>query len=201
VPTEPPTATPYPTYTPVPTEPPTATPYPTYTPYPTPEATATPYPTYTPVPQKVIVVQATTPPQPTAPPPPTATLPPAFTLSLGSNVSYEPWGKPGDPDGCGPPYDDRIEVRRFTVQVLLTNNSKQYIGEDWWPTFLSASGAGVPSCWFYYNNVVVEPGETADVTYATYLPKGDYVKAMVFPILGQTHTVCLNPGGQQIPCP
>lgn len=201
-PTEPPTATPYPTYTPVPTEPPTATPYPTYTPYPTPLPTATPYPTYTPAPAKVVVVQPTEPPATaTSPAPPTATPPPPFTLTLGNNVGYEPWGKPGNPDGCGAPYDDRIEVRRFTAQVLLTNNSKQFIGEDWWPTFLSGSGAAVPSCWYYYNNVVVEPGETVDVTYATYLPKGDYVRAMVFDILGQTAVICLNGGGQQIPCP
>jgi hypothetical protein len=110
-------------------------------------------------------------------------------------------GANGRPDGCGPPYDDRIEVRRFTAEVILTNNSKQFIGEDWWPTMLSASGVGVPSCWFYYNNGVVEPGETTNVTYTTYLPKGDYVKAMVFPILGQTAVICLGPNGQEVTCP
>jgi hypothetical protein len=201
VPTEASTATPYPTYTPVPTEPPTATPYPTYTPFPTEPPTATPYPTYTPAPAKVVVVQSTQPPAtPTSPVPPTPTSAPLYTISLGNNVHYEPWGNPGDPEGCKGPYDDRIEVRRFYAQVLLTNNSTRFIGEEWGPTFISASGAGLPTCVFYYNNLVVEPGETIDVTYGTHLQVGDYVKTLVFDIQGYTEAVCLNPGGQQIPC-
>jgi hypothetical protein len=200
VPTEPPTATPYPTYTPVPTEPPTATPYPTYTPFPTQQPTATPYPTYTPAPAQVVVVQPTQPPATPTSPPPTPTSPPPYVITLGNNVHYEPWGNPADPEGCKGPYDDRIEVRRFYAQVLLTNNSTRYIGEDWYPSFISASGAGLPSCVFYYNNLAVEPGETIDVTYGTHLKVGDYVKALVFEIQGYTEAICLNPGGQKIPC-
>jgi pSer/pThr/pTyr-binding forkhead associated (FHA) protein len=207
-----PTATPYPTYTPFPTDAPTATPYPTYTPYPTDAPTATPYPTYTLyptyTPEPTKEVQNTPKPPPLPPPPqqptittaPPATPKPLYNVRTGRNVVYEPWGNPGNPDGCNGPYDDRIEVRRFTVQVLVTNNSKNWIPDHWGPTFISGSGANLPTCIWYYNNTVVEPGETTDVTFATHLAKGDYVRALVFDFPGQTVTICLDPGGNEVPC-
>jgi hypothetical protein len=142
-------------------------------------------------------------PQPTSTPvsPPTATPVPPYTIILGGNVHYEPWGSPGNPNGCGGPYDDERPVRRFYLQVLLTNNSRRYISEGWGPTFISASGASLPTCVFYYENLVVDPGETIDVTYGTHLPTGDYVKALVFDILNHTEVICLSPGGTKISCP
>ena len=158
-------------------------------------------PNFTPVPQPV----APQPAPPTAMPtatsvPPTPTPPPPYIITLGSNVHYEPWGNPGNPDGCKGPYDDRIEVRRFYAQVLLTNNSDNFVAEGWGPTFLTASGAGAPSCVFYYDNLVVEPRESIDVTYGTHIQVGDYVKALVFNVLGHTEVICLTPGGQQTQC-
>ncbi len=203
-----PTSTPGPTATPVPT----ATPFPTYTPYPTQMPTSTPYPTYTPYPTPTSAL----PPPPTSPPPqpppprpretdtpvPTPTHTPVpYVVTLGYNIVYEPWGNPGNPDGCNGPYDDRIEVRRFTVEVIVTNNSRNFIPDRWSPTFLAASGAALPTCIWYYNNTVVEPGETADVTFATHLKKGDYVRAMVFDFPGAVITLCLDGSGRQIPCP
>jgi hypothetical protein len=219
-PTPEPTATPYPTYTPVPTELPTQTPYPTYTPFPTPMPTATPYPTYTPFPTAVPTATPypTYTPYPTftprpAPPanPPTATLPPpvteappAYDIVLGRNVSYEPWGRPTDPGGCRGPYDDESPVRRFTVETILTNNSHEFVTFDT-PIFVSARGAPLPSCYWAYNPddpqlEVVRPGETKDVTFGTHMEAGDYVQALVFELPGGTISICLNGGGQQIPC-
>ena len=113
---------------------------------------------------------------------------------------YEPWGNPGHPGGCQGPYDDRIRVQRFTLQLLVTNNSNSYTKDKWLPTFVSASGAPLPSCIWYYNNTVIEPGETVDVTFATHLQGGDYVKALVLSLLGQTATICMDPGANEIPC-
>jgi len=198
VPTDVPTATPYPTYTPVPTEVPTASPYPTYTPYPTWASTATPYPTYTPYP-----TATPRPPSaqtPTDTPLPTATVLPPYSVTLGRNVTYEPWGRPLDPGGCKGPYDDESPVRRFTVEVILTNNSNRFIPDHWTPTFVSASGRPLPTCIWYYNNTAVQPDETINVTFATHLETDDWVSALVFDELGYGLAVCLNPSGQMASC-
>jgi hypothetical protein len=200
IPTDVPTATPYPTYTPYPTSAPTATPYPTYTPYPTSAPTATPYPTYTPYPSPTSRPRS---PQPTNTAVPTATSLPAYTVTIGRNVQYEPWGRPGDPNGCGGPYDDRSPVRRLTVEIILTNNSNRSIPDRWAPTFISAKGRPLPSCYHglnYTYNTAVQPGETVNVTFATHMESDDWVSALVFDELNYTLTVCLNPSGQVVPC-
>jgi len=104
-----------------------------------------------------------------------------------------------NPDGCNDP-DDDFPVRHLTVQILVTNNSNRYTQDGWGPTFVSASGAPLITCIFYYNNTVIEPGETVDVTFNTNLEHGDYVKAVVLSLLGHTATICLDPGGNEIPC-
>jgi hypothetical protein len=198
VPTEMPTATPYPTYTPFATEIPTATPYPTYTPYPTEIPTATPYPTYTPYPTATTGPNA--PQQPTHTPLPTISLLPPYSVTLGRNIVYEPWGRPVNPDGCNGPYNDESPVRRFTVEVILSNNSDRFIPDHWTPVFVSASGRPLPTCIWYYNNTTVQPDEIINVTFATHLESDDWVKALVFDELGYTLTVCLSPSGQMVSC-
>ena len=212
-PTPYPTATPYPTYTAFPTNAPTWTPYPTYTPYPTVAATWTPYPTYTLYP--TFTSEPTKQPTDTPRPPPavvvaptatTTTQPPAtpkplYDVSLGRNVVYENWGIPTNPDGCNGPYwDEGSHLKRLTVEVIVVNNSTNFIPDKWMPTFISASGAPLKACIWYYNNTVVEPREMVDVTFATHLDRGDYVRAMVFDFPGQSVTVCMGPGGNSIPC-
>jgi hypothetical protein len=200
IPTEAPTYTPYLTYTPIPTDVPTATPYPTYTPYPTDAPTATPYPTYTPYPSPTSRPRS---PQPTNTVVPTATSLPAYTVSVGRNVQYEPWGRPGDPNGCGGPYDDDSPVRRLTVEIILTNNSNRSIPDRWAPTFISAKGRPLPSCYHglnYTYNTAVQPGESANVTFVTHLESDDWVTALVFDELNYTLTICFDPSGQVVPC-
>ncbi len=122
-------------------------------------------------------------------------------MTLGRNVIYEPWGRPTDPGGCNGPYDDKHgRMRRFTVEVILTNNSNRFTRDSWFPTFISASGRPLAPCIWYYNNTVVEPGESADVTFATHLEANDWVRAMVFEELNYTVTICLNGAAQQVPC-
>lgn len=200
IPTELPTYTPYPTYTLVPTGVPTATPYPTYTPYPTSAPTATPYPTYTPYPSATSRPRS---PQPTNTAVPTVTSLPPYTVNIGRNVQYEPWGRPGDPNGCGGPYDDRSPVRRLTIEIILTNNSNRSIPDRWAPTFISAKGRPLPSCYHglnYTYNTAVQPGETVNVTFATHMESDDWVSALVFDELNYTLTICFNPSGQVVPC-
>jgi hypothetical protein len=193
-----PTATPYPTYTPVPTQAPTATPYPTYTLFPTQAPTATPYPTYTPYPTATSRPFPTQ--GPTDTPVPIATELPPYSVTVGRNVVYEPWGRPLDPDGCNGPYDDESPMRRFTIQIILTNNSNQFIPDHWSPYFVSASGRSLPTCIWYYNNTAVQPGEVIDVTFATHVETDDWVSALVFDELGYALSTCLNPSGQPVPC-
>lgn len=193
-----PTATPYPTYTPAPTDTPAATPYPTYTLIPTQAPTATPYPTYTLYPTTTPRPRSTQ--EPTDTPVPTATALPPYSVVLGRNVTYEPWGRPLDSGGCKGPYDDESPGRRFTVEVILTNNSTRFIPDHWTPTFVSASGRPLPTCIWYYNNTAVQPDETINVTFATHLETDDWVSALAFDELGYTLAVCLNSSGQAVPC-
>ena len=196
VPTEPPTYTPYPTYTPVPTDPPTYTPYPTYTPVPTEPPTFTPYPTYTPFPtQKPLPTQ----PKPTATPSPTSEPTPPYTIAI-SKIEPEPWGRPRNPDGCNGPYNDRDPVRRFTIEVILTNNSNRYIPDGWFPTFHTAKGQVPPTCIWWYENTAVEPSETIYVTFATHVESDDWVRAMVFDELGYEVMTCFNAAAQVVAC-
>lgn len=199
-PTPMPTFTSYPTYTPYPTPAPTATPYPTYTPYPTPLPTATPYPTYTPYPTFTSRPPPPPPPPPAEPTlaPPTATPRPVFTVKLGRNVVYEPWGRPTDVGGCKGPYNDRSPVRRLTIQLLVTNSSNEHTQDKWFPEFYTAAGAHPPSCIWYYNNTVVSPGETVDVTFATHVEVGDFVQTLRLDLLGHSATITLDASGNEI---
>ena len=190
----PPTYTPYPTYTPVPTDPPTYTPYPTYTPEPTKQPTYTPYPTNTPYP-----TQKPPAPQPTSAPPPTKQAQAPYTIAI-NKIEPEPWGRPRSADGCNGPYNDRDPVKRFTIEVILTNNSNQWIPDGWAPTFYSAAGAVPPTCVWYYDNQAVQPGEVIYVTFATHVESNDWVSAMVFDELGYQHSTCFNAGGQVVGC-
>jgi len=86
------------------------------------------------------------------------------------------------------------------VETILTNNSNRFIPDWWSPVFISAKGRALPTCVWYYNNTVVQPGETINVTFATHLEGDDWVTALVFDELNYTVSICLNGGGQQIPC-
>ena len=125
---------------------------------------------------------------------------PPYIVTLGSNVMYQPWGKPTDPGGCRGPYDDNTPVRRFTVQVIVTNNSNAPIADKWLPVFVSASGRRLPSCIWHYGNTSIEPGATADVTFVTHLDIDDYVRTIVFDFPHGTVTVCLDNAGLPVSC-
>jgi hypothetical protein len=136
---------------------------------------------------------------PMLPLPPTP-APPPYLVILGNNRVYEPWGRPTDPDGCNGPYDDNSPMRRFTIEVVVTNYSSVPIPDGWLPTFISASGASLVSCQWYYVNTEVQTGETTDVTFATHVQTSDWVRAMQFNFPLGVVTICLNGAAQEVPC-
>jgi len=115
-------------------------------------------------------------------------------------VEPEPWGRPRGADGCNGPYNDRDPVKRFTIEVILTNNSNQWVPDGWSPTFYSAAGQVPPSCVWYYDNQAVQPGEVIYVTFATHVEANDWVRSMVFDELGYQHSTCFNAAGQIVGC-
>jgi hypothetical protein len=163
--------------------PPTYTPYPTYTSYPTKKP---------PAPQP--------PPNPTTTPVPTKPSSPPYSVDI-NKIEPEPWGRPKNADGCNRPYDDRDPVQRFTIEVILTNHSDQWIPDGWAPEFFSADGRVPPVCVWDYGDTAVEPGEVTYLTFATHTELSDYVQAMVFYELGYEHRTCFNSAGRVVACP
>lgn len=122
---------------------------------------------------------------------------PAYVIEIGSNHGYEPWGRPLG-GGCQEPYNDGDPVQRFTVEIILTNQSNRTINEDWaWPEFYTFYEANPITCNWYHPYQAVPPGGSTNVTFATHLEQGDRVTRMVFTILGERHTICLNADGSK----
>jgi hypothetical protein len=149
----------------------------------------------------IVAIQEPIPPiaTPTLPLPPTS-APPPYVVTLGRTAVYEPWGRPTDPDGCSGPYDDLAPMRRFTVEVVVSNYSSVPIPDGWLPQFIAAGGAALKSCMWYYDNTAVRTGTTVDVTFYTHLQTGDWVRAMQFSFPQGVVTICLNQAGQTVPC-
>lgn len=131
-------------------------------------------------------------------PAPTPTPKPVYKVKIGRNVVYEPWGRPAKADCCCGPYDDRSPVRRLTIELLVTNLSHESTQDKWKPAFYTAAGAHPATCIWYYNNTVVSPGETADVTFITHVEIGDYVQTLKLTLLGHTTTITLDPSGTEV---
>lgn len=175
---------------------PSATPQPTYTPYPT----NTPYPTQPPPPTRAPAPTATTqPPQPPQPPQPTATSRPPFTIAI-NKVEPEPWGRPTDPGGCKGPYNDRDPVKRFTIELIVTNHTNRTMESGWLPIFYTAQEKIPQTCIWVYDNMSIQPGETAYVTFVTHVESDDWVQVMALGDENYQVFICFNAAGQTVPC-
>jgi hypothetical protein len=166
---------------------PTATPVPTNTPRPT----DTPLPTNTPLPAATAT--------PTAKPKPTKTPTPAISLDL-TGMRYEQWGKPQH--GCAS-FDDRAVVRKFNLEMTLTNHTGEAIRE-WYPDFYGAGGSLLTTCFYVYSAEgfpSIPPGESRTVTFASFCDTNDYVKEMKLTVLEKEYRRCFGPGGAIIACP
>ena len=198
--TETPTPTAAATSTPAPL--PTATPFPaTQTPTRTP---AQPTPTFTALPATATPTSA--PPTVTAVPAPsstpTATATPNLQVTL-SNPHYERWGKPTNPDGCND-YTNATPVRKFTMQLVVTNNTNQTVAGDWGPSYVSNTGATLARCYYdYQGSATIPPGQTRNVTFSTYTNTdgNDWVSRVNFSALGGAWTWTLDRDGRIIAGP
>lgn len=196
------TNTPKPTATPTATATPTGTP--TSTPSHTPTETATPSatatstatPTQTATPTHTATSTAT--PRPTLPPPPTSTPTPAVSLEL-TGMRYEQWGRPVE--GCRR-FDNSSPVRKFNLEITLTNNSTQAV-KEWYPDFYANTGRLLLTCFYVYGEGFppVPPGEERTVTFASFAEPHEYVQEMRVTVLGTEYRRCFSPEGALTPCP
>jgi hypothetical protein len=172
---------------------PTATPVPTNTPRPT----DTPLPTNTPLPTDTPLPTATA--APTSKPKPTKTPTPAISLDL-TGMRYEQWGSPQH--GCSS-FDDRTLVRKFNLEMTLTNHTGEAIRE-WYPDFYGAGGNLLITCFYVYSAEgfpSVPPGESRTVTFASFCDTNDYVKEMKLTVREKEYRRCFGPDAVIIACP
>ena len=133
-----------------------------------------------------------------------------YVLKVGSKHRYEPWGAPWDGDPCQAyrenRWNDKVLMRAFHLQLLLTNNSTAPIPDGWVPDYRTAGGKTGQFCYFGYSSdrtTAVMPGATGDVTFFTVIQPGDYVQYVYLPIdsaKGHFLEICLDGSGAQISC-
>lgn len=171
---------------------PTATAVPTNTPRPT----DTPLPTNTPLPTDTPLPTATA--TPTPKPKPTKTPTPVVILEL-TGMRYETWGNPQH--GCSS-FDNKTVVRKFNLELTLTNPTDQAI-RDWYPDFYSNGGRLLLTCFYVYSAEgfpTVPPGEKRTVTFASFCSLDEYVKEMKMTVLEKEYRRCFSPEGAVVAC-
>jgi len=150
-------------------------------------ATAAAIPTATTAPTRPPVTRA-----------PTVAPTAAFTLDL-RNMRYEQWGRPVR--GCLA-FDNSRPVRKFNLEITLTNNTGAAI-EEWFPDFYANNGSLLWTCWYFYGDgfPTVPPGESREVTFAAFCEPEEYVAEMKVKINDQEIRRCFGPEGALIACP
>ena len=143
---------------------------------------------------------------PTATPKPTATtnVPPALSPTL-TNPHYERWGRPTDTAGCWN-YNNASPVRRFTMELVVKNNTAATISNWVGPEFSANTGAGLSSCAYGYggNASALPPiaaGAANTVTFFTFTEEGTWVSRVVFRYGGWTGVWTLGPDGEILSSP
>lgn len=133
--------------------------------------------------------------KPVAPTPTRAPARPALDVVL-SNPHYERWGRPTAPDGCNGPYNNGSPVRRFTMELIVTNRSSQTVPSGWAPYFYANTGAALARCYFPYQEgapvPAVPPGESRTVTFVTFTEETNWVGRVTVTLLGGTWSWTLD---------
>lgn len=122
---------------------------------------------------------------------------PLYEVSVGSQA-YEQWGRPTAADGCNGPYNDLTPIKRFTLDVFLTNNSAAAVPANWAPTFITGKGELAVSC--IWNSVAVQPGQTQPNRFATHIELDDWVAVMIVGSDGTEVYTCFDQSGNIIGC-
>ncbi len=95
-------------------------------------------------------------------------------------------------------FDNRSAVRKFNVEVIVTNNSAQNI-DDWDFVFYNNTGGPVIiTCYYFYGAILpIHPGEARSVTFAAFLENDQYVGQMEMSFEPQHYTYrrCFTPEG------
>jgi len=157
---------------------------------PTPTATSTP----TSTPTSTATLTPTT--KPTARP--TNTPKPEITLEL-SGMRYETWGRPAR--GCAA-FDDNSQVRKFNLEVTLTNHTDKTI-DEWYPEFHSNGGGQLFTCFYVYSAEgfpSVPSGEQRTVTFASFCELNEYVKDMLVKVNNKDYRRCFTQEGTLVTC-
>jgi hypothetical protein len=126
-----------------------------------------------------------------------------YVLTVGKHI-YEPWGAPRGGDVCAAyrndDFDDRVHMKGFNLELLLTNNSTIPVADNWAPTFITAKNKNVQVCYYGYAGSGPQPGATSSVTFFTIVDADDYVRVVQLNVNGQFIQLCLGPSGAQSPC-
>ncbi len=126
-----------------------------------------------------------------------------YLLAVGKHI-YEPWGAPIGGDVCEAyrrhAFDDKIHMKGFNLELLLTNNSTVPVADDWAPDFITAQGKTAQVCYYGYAGSGPQPGRTSSVTFFTIVEPDDYVRTVQLNVNGQFIQICLDPSGAQGPC-
>lgn len=105
-----------------------------------------------------------------------------ITLTLQSS-GYEKWGRPAGMDnpgaGCGP-FNDSRPVTKFTASVNVANNGGKPL-ENWYLFVFKNSGAEAYVCYYISGHGFpkVEPGQSANITFAAFMEPGETAARLV----------------------
>jgi hypothetical protein len=137
------------------------------------------------------------------PSPTTATNTGRYVLTVGKHI-YEPWGAPKGGDICESyrrrDFDDRIQMKGFNLELLLTNNSSMPVADDWSPSFTTVKGRSPQVCYYGYAGSGPQPGATSSMTFFTIIEPDDYVRVVQLDVNGEFIQICLDPSGAPGPC-
>jgi hypothetical protein len=126
-----------------------------------------------------------------------------YRLAVGKHI-YEPWGAPAGGDVCEAyrqkAFDDKVVMKGFNLELLLTNNSTVPVADDWAPDFITAKGRSPQVCYYGYKGSGPQPGATTSMTFFTIIEPDDTVRVVQLNINGQLSQICLNTAGAEAPC-
>ncbi|RME98757.1 MAG: hypothetical protein D6768_16590 [Chloroflexi bacterium] len=133
-------------------------------------------------------------------------VPGLYRLAVGSQHRYETWGAPAGADICDSynnnNFNDKIHMKGFNIEILLTNRSSVAVSDDWadFAEFVTSQGRTVQACYYGYPGAGPQPGATSSMTFFTIVESDEFVRIFKLDIGGQTLQLCLDPGGAQSPC-
>ena len=121
-------------------------------------------------------------------------------------MRYETWGRPvGEPNPCSA-FNNGDPVRKFNVNVVLTNNGSTTSG-FWYVDAYDSNGALLVTCFYVYGYPSVPPGASVAVTWAAFTNNDTWVRKYVTSVYDEnneniiaTFTQCFGGAGELTGC-